>query len=66
MSSSGMNGPLIYTYAYKKVLTHGQPKWWASQATAQGINLKGHKRCYWNNQKYGAGKLRFSHAEEFL
>jgi len=47
-------------------LMHDQTNWLASQATALGTNLKGHKRCYSNIQKYGASQFRFSHAKEFL
>jgi len=33
---------------------------------AQGTKLSGALRRHWNNQKYGAGTLKFSHAKEFL
>jgi hypothetical protein len=46
--------------------SQGWIKWWASWTAAQGANLKGELKRHWNKRKYGASKLRFPHAKEFL
>jgi len=39
---------------------------WASQAGAQGTNLRGAPRYHCTNWKYVASNLRFPHAKEFI
>lgn len=38
----------------------------ASRAAVRGANLLGVPRRHWNYRKYGAIKLNFTHAKEFL
>ena len=44
----------------------GQKKGRVSRTAARGANLQGTPRRHWNNRKYGASELRFSHGKEFV
>jgi hypothetical protein len=49
---------------FNTTVAQGQNKGRSSRAAARGTNLYGTLWCHSTSRKYGAGKLRFSHAKK--